>query len=152
MGSELVSDSSPLDDGGESEQSDFAPKSLYDTFCEHLPYYLSIGMTYEQYWLGSVDLVRYYHKAQKMKEQRINEQLWLQGKYFYDALCAASPAFRALSKRGPYPYIEKPYSITTEQTREEKQKKTEKAKAFMDVWAINVNKQFADKEVSNDGG
>ena len=38
-----------------------------------MPYYLSIGMTWEQYWQGEADMVRAYRKAQRLRNKRENQ-------------------------------------------------------------------------------
>lgn len=104
-----------------------APHFSYtDTFYEAFPHYLAMGMTYEQYWNGDVDLVRYYKKAQEIKNQRKNQELWLQGMYIYEVLCDVAPIYHAFAKSGtkPRPYSEQPYPLT----QEEQEQKEERAR------------------------
>ena len=146
MDSELVSDS--LSAGG-GELNSSAPSFTYtEKFYELFPYYLSIGMTYEQYWEGDCTLTKYYRKADEIKKERMNEELWLQGMYIYEALCDVSPILHAFAKKGtkPQPYSERPYSITEAQRKraeEEKARKiAEKGKRFMQVIMAQNNKRF----------
>ena len=94
-------------------------------------------MTYEQYWDGDPEMARFFRKADQLNLERRNRDMWLQGMYFYDALCSASPILRPFTKKGtkPLPYVEAPYPLTArahESERERKEKKTfDKGKAYM---------------------
>ena len=105
-------------------------------------------MTYDQYWNDDPSLVKYYRKADEMRKERLNEEKWLQGMYFYEALCDVSPILHAFAKKGtkPQPYSGKPYSITDAQRKREKEeharKITEKGKRFMNALMHSVNKRF----------
>lgn len=88
-------------------------------------------MTWEQYWYGDVWMVEAYREAEKRRKERKNWELHLQGMYFYEALCDASPVFQAFAKRGtkPHPYRTEPYKLygAEEETTEEEKKKQEEA-------------------------
>ena len=145
MDSELVSSS--LSATG-SRQVSSAPFTYTEKFYELFPYYLSIGMTYEQYWEGDCTLTKYYRKADEIRKERRNEELWLQGMYIYEALCDVSPVLHAFAKKGtkPQPFSTKPYAITETQHKrdeEEKQRKiAEKGKKFMEAFMQSTNKRF----------
>ena len=147
MDSELVSSSLSVTGGSEPNRS--APSLTYtERFYELFPYYLAIGMTYDQYWNDDPTLVKHYRKADEIKKERRNEELWLQGMYIYEALCDVSPVLHAFAKKGtkPQPYSEKPYAITETQHRrveEEKERKiAEKGKRFMEALMQSTNKRF----------
>ena len=147
MDSELVSSSLSATRG--SEQRSSAPSFTYtEKFYELFPYYLSIGMTYEQYWNGDCTLVKYYRKADEIRKERVNEELWLQGLYVYEAICDVSPILHAFAKKGtkPQPYSEKPYAITETQHKraeeEKERKRVEKAKRFMEALMKSNNKKY----------
>ena len=147
MDSELVSSSLSATRG--SEQVCSAPSFTYtEKFYELFPYYLSIGMTYDQYWNDDPSLVKYYRKADEMRKERINEELWLQGMYVYEALCDVSPILHAFAKKGtkPHPYSERPYAITESQHKREKEEKErkhlEKCKRYMEALMSSNNKKF----------
>ena len=130
------------------------PLTNSETFDECFPYYLSIGMTPEQYWDGDCMLVKYYRKAEELRNEKRNQELWLQGMYIYEALCDVSPILQAFAKKGakPTPYSEKPYPLTsknTERDEEEKQRRlTEKGKRFMEAMAMSINKKYEGKTQS----
>lgn len=150
MDSELVSSSLSATEG--SEHNGSLPIFTYtDKFNELFPYYLSIGMTYEQYWDGDCTLVKYYRKAEELRNEKRNQELWLQGMYVYEAICDVAPILHAFAKKGtkPTPYSEKPYPLNAEQSardEEEKQRRlTEKGKRFMEAMATSINKKFEGK-------
>ena len=147
MDSELVSSSLSATGGGEQNSS--APSFTYtEKFYELFPYYLSIGMTYEQYWNGDCTLPKYYRKADEIRNERRNEEFWLQGMYIYEALCDVSPILHAFAKKGtkPQPYSEKPYSLTEAQVKRAEEEKArriaEKGKRFMNAVMLSNNKRF----------
>ena len=147
MDSELVSSSLSTTEevGQQGSPSSF---TYTEKFYELFPYYLSIGMTPEQYWENDCTLVKYYREAEKLRNEKRNQELWLQGMYIYEALCDVAPILHAFAKKGtkPTPYSEKPYALTTKQAKndeEEKQRKlAEKGKRFMEAMAASVNKKF----------
>lgn len=126
-------------------------KSYTEKFNELFPYYLSIGMTEEQYWDKDCNLVTYYRQADALRTDRKNQEMWLQGAYFYDALCRVSPILHAFAKKGtkPAPYSSEPYAISEKQAefkQMEKDKKVyDKGKKLMEGFMIRNNKKFEDK-------
>ena len=84
---------------------------------------MSIGMTYEQFWYGDPWMVVSFRKAHELRNEMLNQQLWLQGLYIHNAVDAVIST--ALNKRKTY--IEKPIDIN-ECTSAEKEK--EKAIKF----------------------
>lgn len=105
-------------------------QSYTEVFEQLCPYYMSIGMSYDDFWNGDVSMVKAYRKANELRDRRHNQDMWLQGRYFYDALCAASPLFRFTMKKGmikPEPYTKEPYPITESELRE-KEEREAKAK------------------------
>lgn len=153
MDSELVSDSLSATEGSEHNSS--LPLLTYtEKFYELFPYYLSIGMTYEQYWDGDCTLVKYYRKAEEMRNDKRNQELWLQGMYVYEAICDVSPILHAFAKKGakPHPYPSKPYAINEKQIKQEREEKerklVEKGKKFMEALMQSTNKRFGEQSPS----
>ena len=147
MDGKLVSGSLSVDEG--SERNVRSPFLTYtEQFQEVFPYYLSIGMTAEQFWDDDSTLVKYYRKADELRNERMNQELWLQGMYIYEALCDVSPIFHAMAKKGtkPHPYPDKPYSITEKQRKRELEEKersvANKGKRMMEMFMRQSNKQF----------
>ena len=129
-----------------------APLNTYtDKFNELFPYYLSIGMTEEQYWERDSQLVVAYRKAEELRTTKRNQEMWLQGAYMYEALCRVSPILHAFAKKGtkPAPYLAEPYAITAKQVenqQEAKEKKSfDKGKAMLEGFMARHNKKFEGK-------
>ena len=111
---------------------------------------MSIGMSYDEFWNDDVSKVKAYRKAYELQEKRRNQELWLQGMYFYEALCDASPLFRFTMKKGsikPEPYIKEPFPITAAEVREreerEARKKEERMKAAFAAFAEQIRKKMS---------
>lgn len=120
-------------------------------FEESCPFYLAIGMTYNQFWYEDCWVAKSYFKAYKIKREQLNEQFWLQGVYIYEALIDVSPVLHAFSKKGtkPLPYPKEPYSLFKKQeekvTEEEIYVEREKAQQYFKNWAKAVGKKFSKK-------
>ena len=82
-------------------------------FEEAFPYYLALGMTYDQFWEQDSDLVKYYRKAQEIRFEEQNRLAWLQGMYVYEAIADIAPILHAFAKKGTKArkYSEKPYEF-----------------------------------------
>ena len=155
MDSELVSSSLSATEG--SGQSGSLPSCTYtEQFYKLFPYYLSIGMSAEQYWDGDCTLPKYYRQAEELRNEKRNQELWLQGMYIYEAICDVAPILHAFAKKGtkPTPYSAKPYPLNPKQIKrdeEEKQRKlAEKGKKFMEAMAASINKKFEGKTQSKE--
>jgi hypothetical protein len=89
-----------------------------------------------------------------LRNEKRNQELWLQGMYIYEAICDVSPILHAFAKKGskPVPYAEKPYAISKKQIkreREEKERKlVEKGKRFMTTLMQSNNKRFKEQSQS----
>ena len=149
MDGKLVSDSLSVDEGGEHiVRSPFL--TYTEQFYEVFPFYLSIGMTPEQYWDGDPHLVKYYRQANELKIERKNQELWLQGLYVYEAMCDVAPILQAMAKKGTKarPYPEQPYPITEKQRKREVAEKeraiANKGKRFMEHFMKMNNKQYGE--------
>lgn len=147
MDGKLVSGSLSAPEGSERDSS--LPSITYtEKFYEQFPYYLAIGMTPEQYWDGDPALAKYYRQADELKLERLNQQLWLQGMYVYEAICDASPILRAFAKKGtkPHPFTEKPYPLTAKQrisdAADKEKAVAEKGKRMMEAFMKLNNSKF----------
>lgn len=101
------------------------------------PYYLSIGMTYEQYWNSSPYLVKAYQKAYEIKLEQQNQLEWLQGLYVYNAVSVI--VANVLAKKGSkrVEYLEKPLDIlpkTEEKKKQEQQEARDKLIKSLTAW------------------
>lgn len=96
-----------------------------EIFEEAFPFYLSIGMTYEQFWEGQPSLTADYRKAHNMIQKRRNQEAWRQGLYIYNAIGAFAEILPAFPKKGAkiQPYMEEPLPISEEDVREREERK-----------------------------
>lgn len=125
--------------------------SLAKQFEDSCPFYMAIGMTYEEYWNGPPELAKYYRESYKVKRDMDNQKLWLQGLYFYTALCDVSPVLNAFAKSGtkPIEYIKRPIDLDekhAQKTKEENEKEKmnaikDKMMAFMNVHNDKIKKK-----------
>lgn len=143
----VTSSESVEGDGRSVPFSNSYTKQFYEVF----PYYLSIGMTPEQYWDGDPLLPKYYRQADELNRKRRNQELWLQGMYIYEALCDVAPILQAFAKRGtkPTPYPDHPYSLTVKEQADERklqeERDREKARRYMEAQMAKLNKRFNSK-------
>lgn len=147
----MVSDLLSSNEGGGGVTATAPLKTYTEKFNELFPYYLSLGMTEEQYWDRDCLLVKAFRKAEELKTDRKNQEMWLQGAYIYEALCRVSPILHAFAKKGtkPVPYLAEPFDINEKQAEykeEEKAKKTfDKGKTLMEGFMAMHNKKFEGK-------
>ena len=124
--------------------------SLTKLFEHECPYYMSYGMSYDEYWYGDAYLTMFYRDSYKLKMRYDDVFMWKQGMYIYEALCDVSPILHAFSKKGtkPLQYRTKPMSeeIKSIKTEYEKEKQIEnermKARIFFERWARSTKKHF----------
>lgn len=113
-------------------------------------------MSEEQYWDEDPELARAYRKAEELRRERRNQEMWLQGMYVYDAIGRISPILHDYVKKGtkPEPYVEEAYPITKQSAdlAEKKQKKAKavKNKTYMETYMAAFNEKFK-KEGGKDG-
>ena len=154
MGTEWVSELSSHYDGVEGETS--APFSYQKLFEDQCPIYMSMGMTYDEFWFGEPERAKAYRKAHELKKKQLNEQLWLQGMYFYEAICDVAPILVSYPSKNAkvHPFSSEPYALTKKEQEERERKESErKQKAMMNKFAamsVLVNHKF--KKGGDDNG
>lgn len=152
----MVSDSLSTDEsaneGSERENRFASPFPYTEIFEKKFPYYLSIGMTEEQYWDSDSCLVKFYREAEEIRRERFNQEAWLQGMYIYDALARIAPILHAFAKKGTkaQPYVEEAYPINKKKM-EDAQLKKERAKSqkgvrYMQAYMVANNKRFEERK------
>ena len=117
---------------GESD-ADASTNDYREVMNEWFPYYLALGMTYEQYWCSDPYLTVYYQKAKKMKFDYDNQMAWINGMYIYDAVSAI--VFNTWCRKEGEQcrnYTDKPYEFDEAKQEEELKKEAEvQAEAWM---------------------
>lgn len=109
-----------------------------------LPNALAIGVPYDVFWHLTPKKLNAFYKAFKTKQQIQDEQMWLQGQYFYIAAYAAThnAIAEAFGKKGKAKYIEKPILQEVEEknkplSEEELQRQRELFVAKLEVMKTN---------------
>ena len=119
-----------------------ARKTYTEVFIEAFPYYLSIGMTYEQYWYGEPWLVKAFQEAEEMRIDRMNYEKWLQGLYVYQGIGALTPILNPFSKKKKADEYPKEPLLITERARNRKEiEKGQKTANFLMAWAEAIKKK-----------
>ncbi|MDO4384903.1 MAG: hypothetical protein Q4E18_02770 [Clostridia bacterium] len=91
-------------------------------------------------------MAKYYRQAEELRIEKRNYELWLQGRYIYEAIGALSPILQAFAKKGTKaePYMARPYALTAKALEREESAKEkammEKGKMYMAaVMATDTN-------------
>lgn len=129
------------------------PRSYAAKFDELFPFYLALGMTYELYWERDCTLVRSYRKAFELRQKLEDQSAWLQGMYIYDALVKTAPYLRSFKPKRPEAYPSRPYGMKHEAEKPRRGKappKYDTIRKNMEIFAINFNKRFKDKQTGGD--
>lgn len=149
--------SETVGDGGTGRPS---PLLRYgDKFEELCGYYMSLGMSYHDYWDGAADMVKYYREAEEINRERRNSDLWLQAAYVYEAILDASPVLNPLMKKHkPFPFRSEPIPVTHTGNKQaderHKKKRLESGKEAMRAMMAAINERFKKKKEGgevNDG-
>lgn len=109
-------------------------------------------MTYEQFWDGDVEMAKAYREAYRIKKREENQQAWLQGAYVYHAIGALAPVLKAFAKGSAKPYMEHPFGYEEEAKEQPKEQTGDRnALSWMEMWAINFNQKFDEKNQKKGG-
>ena len=109
-----------IEEKSEEENGD-GFKNLTDYFYYLLPLAITYGMSVKEFWEDDPDLFwayRFsYYENLKYNQELFNQQAWLQGAYFHEAVSVA--LCNAFSK-SKHTYSDKPYDLySKEKTQEE---------------------------------
>lgn len=110
---------------------------------ELFTYAFSIGMTYDQYWHDDPALINLFVKAERVKQRKRNNEMWLQGMYIYQAIGALTPLINPFSKdHRAKPYLKQPIPITEEEREEQERDKYDR---FVNYLMSKANKEVGKK-------
>lgn len=132
MGDCFLTEQSPQSQNQSVEDS---KKSFSGLFHEVEAYYLSIGMTYDEFWRGDPWLAKVYRDAQELRERRANVEAWRNG--FYMASALSSTVGNMFRKKGqaPVKYMKRPLPLNEkekeEQERQDQLERFERIKRYM---------------------
>ena len=153
MGSELLTEEEQTNEG-DSDNSE-SPFVIAQYIEDCFPYYLSLGMSYDEYWYGDPTLVVAYRKAEDMRTHRRNWEMWMNGRYTYDAIASMIPSLQLLKPRESLPYTQEPYPLTKKEYEErmerEEKKKQEEIMAKMMAFAKSRSSKNVKEEEKQNG-
>lgn len=118
-------------------------KSYGEIFEEMCGWYMSLGMTYHDYWDGDAAMTKYYRDKEEHDRKRANFELWLQGAYVYEAIRDLSPILKPFVKNPkPAPYLSEPIPLNQKQKDESNRKKMQNGIKAMEAMMDRINKRF----------
>ena len=132
---------------GDDEQG--VEQSFSDALDKLCAYYMALGVPADEFWNGDYTLLKFYVEKHRIAVEQQNEQLWLQGMYFYEAITVALA--QALSKHSNVKYPDRPHRLTplSEEEKElENQKKVEEFRAQL----MAAGRRFEAKHKREQGG
>ena len=111
----------------EVEQTTTAPHDIVKYLNELYAYAITLGMSYNDYWIDEPDLINCYIEAEKIRERKKNQELWLQGAYIYQAIGCLYPLFNPFSKEHKArEYLKQPFPLTEEERQEQFERRLER--------------------------
>ena len=88
------------------------------------PVYMTMGMSYEEYWQGPAWLARAYREAFEIKRKQEEWARWRQGAYVFNAIMCAAPIIKPFVKDAkPGNYPDEPWPITEAEAREQEERR-----------------------------
>lgn len=121
----------------ETPTKKFSYTEIFESEC---PFFMAIGMTYNEYWFGDPYLVRYYRETHNIRRKIKNEEMWVEGMYFSLAIA------NCLDKKNKYP--DKPLDIFPK-TEKEKQAEVEAQKQKVIDFFTNVKRKWSTQDGNN---
>lgn len=113
-------------------------------FQDIFPYYLAIGMSYNEFWYGRPGLARDYRKAYDIK---VHNEEWArhrQGMYVMQALRVVMSGF-AKDKSNPETYPKEPWPLTEKEDQERQQREARERYYRMREKLFRESKQHAEE-------
>ena len=106
-------------------------------------------MTYEQYWHGDPLMVGAFYKAEKLRQERMDAEAWLQGAYFKQAIeSSIGNAFLAKGQT-PAKYPERPYlAEEKEKAKQTEEQQTAFARLYM-MQMVEAGKNWGKMSMMN---
>lgn len=118
-----------------------------DTFEKVCPYYMTMGMSLDEFWNQDPVYARFYRQSYKMKRKVDNEKAWLQGLYVYHAINKLAPILNAFADPDYVEaYDKRPIPLTEEELEEAKKQdeleEAEKMRRYMMEKAARNNAKY----------
>lgn len=112
-------------------------------------------MSYDEYWNKDSTLVIAYREAYQIQRDNRNFEMWLQGRYIYDAITALSPILRTSLSKQPIKaenYVDRPYPLTKEEAdRIQEEKRMARMNALLESLKRESAINLAKKETGENG-
>lgn len=108
-----------------------------------MPFALSIGISYEQFWHLNPRKLKPFEKAYKLRQKQIDGQMWMMGRYVLEAFNVVMA--NSFGKKGTHvQYREKPFMAeldteTKEMSEAEKIEKTNSLFGMFRIMQTNFN-------------
>lgn len=140
MGKELVTDSFTRSQSDDTDKTEGNPNGVAlrpytDLFNKEFPFYLSIGMSRQEYWEEDSLLVVAYREAERLRKERVNSEAHLQAFYIYEVIADFVPVLVSFPKKGARPkeFRNTPLDLNLRpKVTEEKPTEEQKEKASME--------------------
>lgn len=85
-------------------------------------------MTYEQYWYGAPDLIKYYERAHELCNEQKNQEMFIMANYVFEAFSTALSNLNfGKTYKKPNEFRKKPYELRP-QTEIERERKAQEAR------------------------
>lgn len=138
MEGKLLSDTFHDKEDTQKEEK-LSPSKLFEKVC---PYYMSIGVSYHDFWDGEFDICKYARKADEINQGNKNREQWWQAVYIFRMMLDASPAFNAFNSGNTNITlsVDRPFPITQKEIDENNRRL---AKERMEQSIQRVKEQIA---------
>lgn len=90
---------------------------------------MALGMSYDEYWYGRGDRIKFYKQAHDYKRKETNQILWVQGMYFAHAIACN------FDSKGRNKYPEKPLDIFPKTEEEKRIEQEENRKKIIEYFS-----------------
>lgn len=116
MEGKLLSDTFHDKEDTQKEEK-LSPSKLFEKVC---PYYMSIGVSYHDFWDGEFDICKYARKADEINQGNKNREQWWQAVYIFRMMLDASPAFNVFNSgdKNITLSVDRPFPITQKEIDE----------------------------------
>lgn len=127
---------------------------MSELFWRSLPELIAIGMPVQEFWHGDPRLATAYRRAHGARSDNRRYEAWTLGHYFYEAMLAASPAYRELSKGIEHEYPALPYGMDSEERKAERAARAQarRNREAMEAFAAAWNARFEEKAAEGGEG
>lgn len=126
-------------DGGNVEDDPTEKKTFTEAFEELCPYYMFLGMTYDEFWYQEPERVRFYRDAHILKCKARNEEMWVQGQYFINSIQKALDPKKAEYPKKPLDLFPKTEAEKNAEARRERKKVIEYFTQIQQRWNNGTN-------------